>query len=172
MPLVEDNPDSIPKGIHQYIPDWFFQHMWLGYQVTSAGIIIYRLPTLRECVKYNKAAIFNPVRACVLFLDTIALHNSTIIMELGPEEVGSVIVAILNECFPRDSRVFELINEQSTLYEDSMAHAMETFTKSTGDNDRIWDLNIMEAIERVGLAQMLTGQRMEPDEQTSKGQRR
>lgn len=172
MPLVEDSPDSIPKQVYKYLPDWFFDHTWLGYQTTTKGVIIYRLPTLRECMKYHKASIFSPPRACQLFINKIALYNAAIIDELDPQEVGHVVVAILNESFPRDKAVFNLIDEQSALYEGSLVHAMETFTKSVGDNERIWDMNIMEAVERVGLAQMLLGQRMKPDEKETNRTRR
>lgn len=172
MPLVEDNIEDIPREARKYIPDWFFDHTWLGYQNSEKGVIIYRLPTLRECVQYHKGSLFNPPRACQLFINKIALFNGHVLEELDPREVGDIVAAILKECYPTDDSIFDIIDKESLLYDSSLTHAMETFTKSIGDESRIWDLNIREAAERVGLAQVILGQRIKPDEQTNQRQRR
>lgn len=122
---------------------------------------------------YHKAAAFHPPRACQLFINKIAIYNAAIIDELDIEEVGTLVVSILKECFPSDDKVFERIDQETSMYEQgNLAHAMQTFMAAIGDTDPIWDMTLIEAVERVGLAQILTEQRIKPDEKTNQRPRR
>lgn len=173
MPRLEEHPEVVPDKLRVYAPDWIFQHKHVGYQSTSQGLLVYRLPTLGECLMYHKAALFHPPRACQLFINRIAIYNASVIDDLDINEVGNLVVAILKECFPSDEKIFERIDTESSMYEQgNLAHAMQTFMAAIGDSTPIWDLTIAEAIERVGLAQVLTEQRIKPNEKTNHRPRR
>lgn len=173
MPLVENSISAIPTSAHATVAELFFEHTWLGYQQTSHGPVIYRLPTLKECLQYHKAAQFSPVRACRLFFDKIIVWNAAVIAKLGIDEIGKLMTALLLECFPQDeTKVFDEIDESTEMYLGNLAHIMETYVAAIGDTDGIWDLNIVEASQKVGLAQVITSQRIRGNEQKNKRARR
>lgn len=165
MPLLDENVESIPEALHSKVPGWLFEYNYIGYQYVGGGCFIYRLPTIRECQNYHLGYRYDPINACVLLLDRILLAGDY--GALKPHEVGNLMLGILSDHFPRDEKTFDKINTQEALFGSNLVHIMETYLRLVGEQRHIWDMNIEEATELIGLAQATTGQKIDGSNEKS-----
>ena len=158
MPLISDDIAPIPESVRVLMPEWIFRYTHLGYQIVEETLVIYKLPTVRECHQYHLAYLYNPVKACELLMERIVIYGLDDIWEMSPGGVGQLIENIIREHFPRDEKTFDLIEEQQHMFNTNLVHIVETYLRLINHDQSVWEMNMQEIVEKVGLAQAITGQ--------------
>jgi len=170
MPDITKCIDDVPGSYKPHLPKLIFKYDELGFIKQGKSCFVYRYPTLRECLKFQKAAAFHPVNACLEMLEHLILlqPSNHSFLDYDIEDAFNLVMAIVDDSYINKEEILDEVDAHSNLIDNDMASSLETYSKAISNNDDYWDMNKPEIIKRLGMSQIILGKRIRENKKSDK----
>jgi hypothetical protein len=160
MPILTDQPiPGIKAEVSAKIPEWLFEHKQLGYQSVNGDIIIYKLPTVDDCILYHTSAAHNPIAASNFFLKRMCL--TALPKHIRAGVMGRLVDTILEECLPQDNpeeKILSDVAKSKEAYGIILMKVLDLHIKRIWPDKTILDMTYPELIEKLAAKEIITGE--------------